>query len=317
MDNFKKAILDFNRQLTPSALRYFRLNKLKNSKPDAIIIVGMGGSGQAGFLTADLKSELKIPAPVVIWENYGLPKTNYKKPLYIFVSFSGNTKETISGFSKAKLKAVICSGGNLKILAEKTGSPLTIIPANNLAPRQANGLLFYGIIKIIKIVYPSVKTIPLTKLNPKSLEKTGSKIAKKLKKKTVLIYSSPKNNHLSYIWKTNLNETAKTPAFAGTFPEMAHNEIVTFINRPKNLIIIFLENVSNDIQNKKKIGIVIKLLKKYGVPALRIKLNGKNELEKTWNSVILAQWVSYYLAKIKKVEPTETKLIDQIKELTK
>ena len=64
-DTFRKAILKFNEQLTPAALEYSNLNKLTGLKPDAIIVVGMGGSGQIGDLLAGLASELKIPVPVI------------------------------------------------------------------------------------------------------------------------------------------------------------------------------------------------------------------------------------------------------------
>ncbi|MDD5431081.1 MAG: SIS domain-containing protein [Candidatus Pacebacteria bacterium] len=313
MDNFKNAILNFNKQLSPSMLRLSRLEKIKNSKPDSIIIVGMGGSGQAGFLISDLKYELGITAPVMVWENYDLPKINYKKPLFIFVSFSGNTAETLSGFSKAKLKAVVCSGGKLEQMADKSKSPIVVFSAGNLAPRQANGLMFSAIAQIIKAAFPKTKT-NFSRVNPASLEKYGKQIAAKIKNKTILVYSSPENNHLSYVWKTNLNETAKAMAFSGTFPEMVHNEIVPFENRQKNTVILFLKNWAG--QAGKKAAVVAKLLKKSGISSLEIKLSGKNNIEKTLNSVILAHWTSYCLAKIKKIDPAETKLIRQIKKLT-
>ncbi|MDD5547793.1 MAG: SIS domain-containing protein [Candidatus Pacebacteria bacterium] len=315
MDNFKNSILNFNKQLTPSALQYFRMDKIKGSHPDAIIVIGMGGSGQAGFLASDLKYEVKIPVPVLVWENYGLPKTSYKKPLFIFVSFSGNTNETLSGFSKARLKAAVCSGGQLKKLSDKAGVPLSLLPAGNLTPRQANGLMFYGIMQIVKTVFPGSKNQSLAYLKPKSFETAGKIISRQLKNKTVLIYSSPENNHLSYIWKTNLNETAKSMCFSGTFPEMTHNEIVPLEKRPKNVIAVFLENNSTP-QGKRKMGITTAIMKKNGVSSIRINLSGKNNLEKTWNSIILSQWVAYHLAEAKKINPVETKLIDQIKKLT-
>lgn len=316
MNKFKQAILNFNQQLATGSLMCSNLEKLKAAKPDAIIIIGMGGSGQVGDLIINLANELKIPVPIMVWKDYDLPKSAYKNPLYIFISFSGNTEETLSGFQKIQeLKAAICSGGKLKALAVKNNVPLTTFSPKDLAPRQAGGYMFYGAMQIIKSVFKNIKLPALTQIKPKLLEENGKKIAQELKGKIILLYAASKNSHLAYNWKTRLNETAKSLAFSGALPEMSHNEIVPFDKHSKNLIAVFLEDNQDHPRNKTKNDLIIKLLKNRGVKSLKINLQGKTNLEKTWNSLILADWVSYYLAKIKKVDPQETKLIDQLKKL--
>lgn len=319
MDRFKKTILNFNTQLSPTAISSFHLNKLSNIDPDIIIFCGMGGSGQAGDLIAGLKTELKIPVPIIIWKNYGLPILDpiFKNPLYIFVSFSGNTKETISGFEKTDAqKAVVCAGGKLKSLADKNNSPLAFINLKEkIVSRQAIGYLFYGIIKIIKNVFPDIKISLVTEIKPLLLEKEGQKTASQLKGRIILIYSSLENSFLAYFWKTALNETSKNLAFSNFLPEMAHNEITT-LEKNKNIAAIFLnDDKKNNIDKKTKT--VIKLLKTNKIPVIEINLEGKNRLEKIWKNTVLALWTSYYLARSKKIDPEKTKFIDKIKNLTK
>ncbi len=315
MGEFKKAIFSIYRQLAPAALKYANLNKLKDVKPDAIVIVGMGGSGQVGDLIANLAQELKIPVPVLVWKDYGLPILNYKKPLYVLISFSGNTEETLSGLKSPGLKAAVCSGGQLKNWAMKNNIPLALFSPDGLMPRQANGYMFYGAVNIIKSVFKQIKLPALTKINVQKLEKEGQKISRELKGKTILMYATSQNSYLAYNWKTRLNETAKNLSFSGTVPEMSHNEIVPFETRPKNLIAVFLKDNQDHPRNTKKIELIIKLLKNYGVKSLKIGLRGASRLEKTWNSLVLADWTSYHLAKIQKNNPRETKLIDQLKKL--
>lgn len=313
MDNFKKAILRFNGQLSPASLRYSNSEKLSGFKPDAIIVLGMGGSGQIGDLIAGLAPDLKIPVPVVVWKDYGVPRPVFKNPLFIFISFSGNTEEVLSGLSQVKNKAVVCSGGKLNELAIKNKLPMAFFPADGLAPRQASGYMFYGAMGIIKKVFPQISLPGFSGINPAALEKTGQKIARLLTNKLVLVYTASNNNFLAYNWKTRLNETAKCLAFSNSFPEISHNEIVPLETRPKNAFAVFLTDTLDSSRNRKKINLISQLFKKYGVPYLKIKLQGKNRLEKTWRSLILADWVSYHLAKIKKVDPLETKLIDWLK----
>lgn len=322
MEKFKQAILNFNRQLTPTALTCSNLSRLKSVQPDAIVIVGMGGSGQIGDLIANLAQELKISVPVVVWKDYDLPKINFKKPLYIFISFSGNTEEILSGFStkggsasggKPLLKTVVSSGGKLQLLAKKNNIPLVSFSKNGLVPRQTAGYMFYGAMQIIKAAFKNVSSPAFAKIQPKKLEAAGKNTSRLLKGKTILIYGTSQNSHLTYNWKTRLNETAKSLAFTGILPEISHNEIVPFDTRPKNLIVVFLEDSQDHPRNKKKIGLIIKLLKSRKVPILKVKLVGKSRLEKTWNSLLLADWISYYLAKSKGIKPETTKLIDQLK----
>ncbi len=313
-NSFRKAILNINRQLAPAALKYANLNRLKGVKPDAVVVVGMGGSGQVGDLITNLARELKIPVPVLVWKDYGLPTLYFKKLLYILISFSGNTEETLSSLKSPGLKTAVCSGGQLKEWAIKNKAPLAVFSPDRLAPRQANGYMFYGAMNIIRSVFKEVR-LPALKLNVEKLEKKGKKIARELKGKMILVYAASQNSYLAYNWKTRLNETAKSLCFSGAIPEISHNEIVPFEARPKNLIVVFLEDNQDHPRNKKKVDLIIKLLKNRGVKSLRLNLRGANRLEKTWNSLVLADWVGYHLAAIKKISPLETKLIDQLKKL--
>jgi glucose/mannose-6-phosphate isomerase len=315
MDQFKKTIIDFKNQLSFKPLKFSNLNKLKNLKPDGIVIVGMGGSGQIGDIISSLKKELNLPVPVLCWKDYFLPETNFKNPLFIFISFSGNTEETLSGINMAKNKAIVCSGGKLAKISKKLNIPTAIFENIGIKPRQGNGLMFYGTLGILKACFPKMK-IKEVFIKP-GLEKTGKEIAKKISNKIVLLYSSLKNNRIAYNWKTRLNETSKTPAFSEIIPEICHNEIEIFENKifSKKMAIVLIEDDSDSIFIKNKIKKLKKVFTKNKIYFISIYLNGKNLSEKTWNSLVLADWTSYYLAELNKVNPEETSLIDLLKSI--
>ncbi|MBU4348367.1 hypothetical protein KJ671_02640 [Patescibacteria group bacterium] len=314
MDNFKKAILEFNKQLSFKSLTVNNLNKLKNINPDAVIIIGMGGSGFVGDMVSAFQKELNIPAPIIVWKNFGLPRTQYKNPLFIFISFSGNTEETISEFNGVKNKAVICSGGLLFKMAKTQKVPTIIFKNPGIKPRQGSGIMFCGIMAILKATFPKIK---INRKGPSELEseKTGKEIAKKIKNKIILLYSSQKNSFLAYIWKTKLNETSKIPAFCGVIPEICHNEIELFENKilSQKILIIFIKDDSDVISIKKKMNKLEKIFKKNNNYFMSIKIKGKSYIERAWNNIILADWATYYLAKLNKVDPSVTKLIDLLK----
>lgn len=316
MDNFKKNILEFNKQISFKPLKFVNLGKLKNIKPDAVIIIGMGGSGQIGDIIAGLKKELNLTAPVLRWKNCGLPETGFKNPFFIFISFSGNTEETLSGFSQAKTKAVVCSGGKLSEMAKKNKTPAAFFENPGLKPRQGSGLMFFGAIGILKTCFPQIK---IKKIKINKSENEGKKIAEKIKNRIALLYGSQKNNFIAYNWKTRLNETAKIPAFCGVIPEICHNEIEFFENKSfsEKISVILIKDDSDGICVKQKIKKLEKVFRKKQIHFITMNLKGKNLLEKTWNSLVLADWTSYYSAKINKLSPSKTALIDELKSLNK
>lgn len=316
MDKFKKAILEFDRQFSFKPIKFVNLDCLKNAKADAVIIVGMGGSGQVGDIIAGLREELNIPVPVICWKDYELPEIKFKNPFFIFISFSGNTEETLSGFREVKNKAAVCSGGKLLEMAEAEKTPAAIFKNLEIKARQESGLMFYGTIGILKSLFPKIK-IQNFILNKSGLEKTGKEIAEKISNQIVLLYSSQKNAYLAYNWKTRLNETAKIPAFCGIIPEICHNEIEIFESKsfsPK-ISTIIIKDDSDTACVKEKIKKIEKIFKKNKIHSVAAKLKGRNSLEKIWNSLVLADWVSYYSAKINGIDPAKTEIIDALKAL--
>jgi glucose/mannose-6-phosphate isomerase len=332
MDLFLKNILEFNRQLTPEGLQSFNLKRLKRRSYDSVIIAGMGGSGLAGELLKDVREEIGLPVPVFTWKEYALPKPETfgaKKPLYIFVSFSGNTEETLSGFKAAikekgfKLQAcsiaAVTHGGELGRLAARFQIPYILFPASSLNPRQYTGRMFYSLIQILRAAH----LIPLeppayTRLKPLRFKSEGINLAQRLRNKVVLIYTERENYGLGYIWKSKLNETAKQLAFLNIVPEMNHNELEGLVFPKVKLAALFISDASGAAKGqrlRKRIRVNFKLLRKMGIESRALKLTGKSRLEKTWNSVMLADWTAYYLAKLNRVNPAEVKIVEELKEL--
>src|SRR3989344_7599470 len=150
-------------------------------------------------------------------------------------------------------------------------------------------------------------------INTKKNQLLGKELADRLAKKIIMIYTTSNNSHLAYNWKIRLNETSKALAFYNIVPEMCHNEIVSFDNDFKNFICIFLNDSNDNPENKKRIKIISQLLKNRNIDYLNINLKGKNVFQKVFQSINLADWLSYYLALNNNQNPEDIKIINQLK----
>ncbi len=321
MDKFEKNILAFPQQLSLDTLTFADTDKLKKAKPDAIVLCGMGGSGIPASILQNIAKYAIIDLPIVVWKDFSLPHLSYKNPLFIFVSFSGNTAETLSGFTlatKAKYRAVVTAGGTLLGEAVKQKLPRAVVPAIDMAPRQASGILLYGILGILKAWNPKLEVPNLREvIDPAPLEEVGKALAERLKNNIALIYTTTDESHFASIFKIQLTETGKTATFCNTYPEINHIEIVGFDRKPKGLVSLFpVSTYENDITNK-LIQLDQKILADRGVTPITISIPGKNPIETAMNAIVLANWTGYHLAKLYKIDPEKTQTITDIKQLLK
>jgi glucose/mannose-6-phosphate isomerase len=301
MDRYTENALRFNEQLSFSNLSFSHIEKLRgNNPPDAIIIVGMGGSGFIANLLQNLSGYVNIKIPIIPWKDFGLPSLfHVQNPFFIFVSFSGNTHEVLSGFraivarEEQPMSAVVTGGGALLQEAEANGIPAVTFPKGDLLPRQGVGSMFYGILGILKEVLLDVNIPDLrNRVIPSRFLPEAKKIAKSIGKKYVVVYGTEKTAAAAYFWKTDLNETGKTPCFVNTVPEIDHNEIVGFESGPKDFVALFLEDQDDAEEMKRLIPIIVRSLKKFGVPAFRIKTKGASAFERVMNAIALGELVA-------------------------
>lgn len=321
MDTYEKNALNFVHQFALQNLTFSNTEKLDRSpKPDALIVVGMGGSGLIGSLLQNLALYVKLTVPVIPWKNFGLPTIPYaRRPFYLFISFSGNTKEVLDAFQNAVTKkgtmiAIVAGGGELAARALQHKLPLATFEQRDLEPRQGTGVMLYGALGMLKRVWPDIR-IPKLKgtIRTKVLREYAQRIAALVGRNNVAVFAEAADSHLAYYWKAHLNETAKTFASWNVLPELNHNEIVGFELKPKNFIALFLEGDPRDGRARKIREVTRTVLKRSGTPSMTIRARGKDALERTAHSLALAGLVSVEIAKLKGVDARETRIISEIK----
>jgi len=320
--NMRQTILDFPGQFK-IGLEAAKSAKLKG-KFDSIVVCGMGGSAMGAEILESWMEENDISFPVLIHRDYGLPEKAGKKSLVICVSNSGSTEETLSTFNLALRRNLpllaLGSGGRLIEECKKNNVPFSLMP-KGYQTRMTLGFQFSSLLKIASNcgVLPdkSKELASLGKtLNPASLEAEGKRIAKKIRNRIPIIYSSSLNKNLAEIWKINFNENSKVPSFFNVFPEMNHNEMAGYSFGKKGaspFFFLMLEDIKDQKRIKERMDLTCKILEKRGGECEILKMKDKNFLRKFFSSVILSYWASWHLALMKGADPSELKIVEEFK----
>ena len=309
-------------------------SSLEKISYENLLIMGMGGSGVAGDVMKVLSNEIS-DKNIIVHKEYSIPKQFLKfRPLCLFISYSGNTEETLSGISDAKKNnldwIVISSGGKLIDIAQEGGKEYIKIPSG-LQPRAAFGYLTLAISRILDIVEGSDYVSQLNeassyleKLTEKAedsdINKLSLDICESINKKTVIIYSGTNMSKvISSRWKTQINENAKSKAFVGYLPEVHHNEILSWDadldGSKKNYIVILIRDKNEHVQISKRFEFTKELIGEK-VNIVEVNLNNQESTLKTLlELVLLGDLVSLNLANRLTIDPKNIDTIENLKKL--
>ena len=301
---------------------------------DSLLIMGMGGSGVSGDVLSLISNEVSSKK-ITVRKTYSIPKKIMEvKPFCLFISYSGNTEETLSGLNDAIKNnldwAVISSGGKLIDLAIENNKEYIKIP-EGLQPRAAFGYLTQAVCKVVDIVEGTnfLKELRdvgnylneiLNEEEDSEIFIEAKKIAKQINKKTCIIYGGTDLTELvASRWKTQINENAKSKAFVGSIPEVHHNEILSWDadleGSKSNYALILLRDNSENSQIAKRFDLTQKLL---GEKVEIINIESKSKpttLFKLMELVLLGDLFSISLADELNMIPEDIEGIENLKKL--
>ncbi|MBU1015349.1 bifunctional phosphoglucose/phosphomannose isomerase [Patescibacteria group bacterium] len=285
------------------------------------LVAGMGGS----HLAADLLKTGKPATDLLVHWGYDLPLLIEKDRLIIASSYSGNTEETLSAFAKAGElgleRAAISTGGKLLEEAKKAGVPYVELP-EGVQPRNALGYAMRGLFKLMgeEEAYEELGKLA-TILKPGGYKEVGEELAREIKGRVPVVYSSDRNVSLAYNWKIKFNETGKIPSFSNVFPELNHNEMAGFDAKgetkqlAERFHIIFLRDEQDDPRIQKRMAVLEKLLTARGLQITNAPLEGNTKFERIFRSLLLADWTAYFTALQYGTKPEEVAIVEEFKKL--
>ena len=291
-----------------------------------VVVVGMGGSGIAGaVLAAWLAAEHRTPMAAV--SDSRLPPWVGEGDLVVGVSYSGNTVETLTAIREAMARGSelvgISSGGTLRDVCHGRGLPFVSVPPGFM-PRSAFGYIFGGLAGLFdaNTVAPEVRTAAEAlrergaRLVPKVADSRNpaKKLAANVKGRTPIIYGTPTYWPVARRWGTEFNEYAKVLAWASMVPEADHNELVGWAEDPtaNRFVPILLRDPAESDLDRAMLDATRDLMKgKAKVEEIRAE--GPTLLARMLTTLQLGDWTAFYLAILRKVDPTPVAVIGKLK----
>ncbi len=328
--NLRSVIINSVKQVS-APLTFFNELHLTRRPFNKILVCGMGGSALIGdffsYFQATGFTPLAPSLAVLTHRSYDLPANADQNTLIICVSYSGQTEEALSAFSKAinshfEIAGITC-GGQLAELLQKYKAPWVKIPQDNIPPRTSLGYQLSAMVKILMAygllnssAQNALADLP-EKIIPVNLENQAKMLCAKLNHKIPVIYSSQDNRLLAKLWKISLNENAKIPAFFNFFPELNHNEMVGWTKNLGSFHLLFLKDKDDLPRIKKRMEFTADLLKRQNLPLDFVEIEGQNPLEKIFWAVSFGDWLSYHLALFYGVDPTPVTMVEELKKRLK
>ncbi len=275
---------------------------------DNIVISGMGGSGIVG----DIIQEHYTKKPLIAIGDYGIPDFVNENTLFIGISYSGNTEETLNNIIMARERnahiLAITSGGKLSDLAD-----YKIIIPSGLQPRSAIGYMLMPLLNTFAPVQDSVidETYNLLESMDKSHDEMR-KIALKIYENSYIpvILGAKPYKSVAYRWKTQFNENSKTFAFYNYFPELNHNDTMPLKKAYRKDEYLYFVFNSDNPRIQKRIDVTQEIT---GESFNVVSSPTEEYFQKLFYLIHYADYVTYELALIRNVDPTDVSTIEELK----
>ena len=300
--------------------------------PNNIVIAGLGGSGIGGDLVKAVVGS-QLPCPIIVHRGYTLPAFVTSQTLFIAVSYSGNTEETIlsveMAFAQGANILAVTSGGKLKAFTDAHNLPCVEIPTGQ-PPRASLGYLLMPILSIFAkygfdpdfdLRGDLDETVGLlAKLaedfHPDTPGSQAKQLAQALCGKLPVIYAPQELEAVAMRWKGQMNENSKSLAYYSVYPEMNHNEIEGW-KHPSALTqqchVVQLRDPIAPFQTQRRMDITAELIQPHTAGITQVNSAGESLLARLLSLVAIGDWASFYLAILYEQNPTPVRRIEELK----
>ena len=288
-----------------------------------VVVTGLGGSGIGGRIAAQLVHR-DANCPIEVYNNYYLPGYVGKGSLVIACSYSGNTEETLAAMEEALAKgarvAVITSGGTMLAIAKERGLDHIVIPGGN-PPRtmlayslvqQFFLLKHYGIINI-EFQAPIAASAAMLHRDKAAIQASAKELTEKLFGKRLVIYSEASTEAVSIRFRQQVNENSKELCWHHAIPEMNHNELVGWAGGKDDIAVVIFRHKEDHERSQMRMEINKEVFRKYTPHVHDVWSQGDTAYARQLHLINLGDWVSYYWAEQKGVDPTEIAVINMLK----
>lgn len=293
-----------------------------------VLVTGLGGSGIGGSIVAQV-TDKSLRVPLLVNKDYFLPAFVDQHTLVIVSSYSGNTEETLQAMEAAIEKgAKICcvtSGGKIGAIAKEKGLDVITIPGG-MPPRACFGYSFtqlpyiLGFHGLIDDTYRQdlSDAVQLLDQEEENIKSASLAIAKQLVGKLPIIYCEARYEGVAVRFRQQINENSKMLCWHHVLPEMNHNELVGWTEPHPEAVVLMFRCEDDYYRTQKRMEISSEVVKRNSATVIEMKAKGTTQLQRSLYLLHMGDWISWYIADIKKIDATEVKVIDFLKnELSK
>lgn len=299
--------------------------KIVRSRFSNLCLMGMGGSASAGDLVLDwLNPKLKVASFVL--RDSQIPASVNSKTLFMAISYSGNTVETLKAFRSAINRRAsvigIGTGGNLRDLCARFDAPFIKVE-ESVAPRAALPQLVVGVatmLDFLSLVPPAQRDFvkasrELLRLRPYLISRVSSKanpakkIADQLFGRFPVIYSLQRMSSVARRFKNQLAENSKQGARFDLLPEACHNEIEAWSSSDRTSLPVLIRDKETQFEQSIVQAFKSTISKAGKTRPMDVSVEGSSSLSRLLSPMMLLDYASVYLAILKRIDPTRTRLI--------
>jgi len=300
--------------------------------PVRILVAGMGGSAIAGDLAA--RAADAFPgAPIHVVRDYAPPGWLDAKTLVVASSYSGNTEETLSVHAEATRRGatVVCltTGGELLRRASRSRQPYLRLP-EGMPPRTALPHLLVPLLRVLERVgrtrgvgsdledafRTAGRVLTVCRLDRSETGNPAKRIARRFATGHPTVYATAAVSPAGYRWQTQINENAKSLCAFATLPELDHNILTAYDavdgNAARSEIVVLTEaDPAPPVARRVRANLA--LWRRTAASCVAYPAVGRSALAQLLSHVVLGDWVSYYLALLRRVDPTPVAMIERLK----
>ena len=292
-----------------------------------LVVCGMGGSAIGGDLGRAAIGR-RAGRPLRVVRGYDLVPWMGADALVLCASYSGNTEETLSCFSRAgelgAPRVVLTTGGELAGLAREEGVPVIGVPSG-MQPRAA-------------VIYMTIATLHCAaaagvceslageaegasallgsladEWGPDAGEDSLAKsLARALAGSVPVVYGAGLTASVANRWTTQINENVKQPAFSAVLPEANHNDICAWERADDfgSWSAVLLDDDQLHPQLRRRIDLTADVVGEHGHV---VESRGASPIERMLSLVFLGDLVSVYMAALAGVDPTPVAVLERFK----
>lgn len=324
-----------------------------SSRPRALVVTGMGGSGVAGDVLAAIAG-LRCPVPIVVHRGNGLPGWVGAADVVVAVSCSGTTAETLSATVEAARRGtrLLGVGGADSPLQDRclSGGGAFVAVSRELSPRSslwglATPLLVVGARLGLVDLGPEDAALEaaaaqlesaasLCAPDRESFVNPGKTLAAELAESLPMVWGAGQVGPVAATrLMTQLAENAKLPAIAGALPEAHHNQVVAldgplaagsadddlFRDRVEDAVplrlrlVVLRDDDPDDDDPARRADVSASVAAARGVPVTVVSAQGESPVERLASLVGVVDYASVYLALAQGIDPTPIQPIVELK----